>query len=666
MRRLDSVIGRDCRRRVRRIVGPGFSSGAGHVTCPFFQTPRFQSLELTDRPVRSIAQDSFHGRNDWARGASVDPRWAVPVRRIPQQFRLAFTPRRIILTPDPIMPDYIAPGVFVEETSFRSKSIEGVGTSTTAFVGPTRSGPAGLAPALVTSYDEFARSYGGSGDLGFAPALNHIAHGVRAYFAEGGKRLYVARTAGRSKTAASAPLVPGKTSRFVARFPGAAGNVPVNILVTPTPASLATAATAVNGCVLRIKSAPPVLLVKQKSRWRTAAGDAYGLTPADAAHDLEFITVQVTTSDADGNSLVYAALGLDARHPRYVGTILKKKPVAPADQATQPLAFEVASNVRAFDLLPAIAPDAGSAVKTISLSGGTDVAPRLADYSKAFALLAGLPDVSIVAAPGHTAFPTALATGIAQQLVTHAEQLRYRVAVLDSPAGQDLAGVQAYRARFDSSYAALYYPWIVTANPAYDPATPGLSAELNLPPSAFICGIYVRCDVERGVFKAPANEVVRSALRFERVLGTGEQEILNPLGINCLRSFAGGRGNRVWGARTTSADPEWRYVNVRRYLSYLEHSIDAGTQWAVFEPNAEPLWANVRQTVRDFLYQEWRGGALLGSKPEEAFFVKCDRTTMTQNDVDHGRLVFLVGVAATKPAEFIVFRLGQHTADTTA
>jgi len=268
--------------------------------------------------------------------------------------------------------------------------------------------------------------------------------------------------------------------------------------------------------------------------------------------------------------------------------------------------------------------------------------------------------------PGHTAFPTALATGIAQQLVTHAEQLRYRIAVLDSPAGQGLAEVQAYRARFDSRYAALYYPWIVTVNPAYDPATPGSLAELNLPPSAFICGIYARSDGERGVFKAPANEVVRSALRFERVLGTAEQEVLNPLGINCLRFFDGGQGNRVWGARTTSSDPEWRYVNVRRYFSFLEHSIDAGTRWALFEPNAEPLWAKVRQTMWDFLNNEWRGGALLGRKPEEAFFVKCDRTTMTQDDLDHGRLVLHVGVAAIRPAEFIVFRIGQVTADATA
>lgn len=162
--------------------------------------------------------------------------------------------------------------------------------------------------------------------------------------------------------------------------------------------------------------------------------------------------------------------------------------------------------------------------------------------------------------------------------------------------------------------------------------------------------------------QSPANEVVRSAVGFERTITTADQEMLNPAGVNCLRYFAG-RGYRVWGARTASSDPEWKYVNVRRYFIYLEHSIDRGTQWAVFEPNDEPLWANVRRTITDFLHQEWTRGALLGQKPEEAFFVRCDRTTMTQDDLDHGRLVCLIGVAAIKPAEFIIFRIGQWTAD---
>jgi phage tail sheath protein FI len=155
--------------------------------------------------------------------------------------------------------------------------------------------------------------------------------------------------------------------------------------------------------------------------------------------------------------------------------------------------------------------------------------------------------------------------------------------------------------------------------------------------------------------------VVRGLTRFEANINKARQDVLNPEGINALRFFEG-RGNRVWGARTISSDPEWKYVNVRRLFIYLEHSIDNGTQWAVFEPNNSRLWASIRQTVEDFLLVLWRDGALLGDKPEDAFFVRCDRTTMTQNDLDNGRLICLIGVAPTKPAEFVIFRIGQYTA----
>jgi phage tail sheath protein FI len=192
-----------------------------------------------------------------------------------------------------------------------------------------------------------------------------------------------------------------------------------------------------------------------------------------------------------------------------------------------------------------------------------------------------------------------------------------------------------------------------------DPVT---RQEIPLPPSGFVAGIYARNDVQRAVYKAPANEVVNSALGFELLLNKAQQEVLNPEGINCLRFFEG-RGFRVWGARTISSDPEWKYVNLRRYFAYLERSIDRGTQWAVFEPNGEALWANVRRTVEDFLLNEFQMGALLGDKPEKAYFVRCDRSTMTQNDLDNGRLVCLIGVAPLRPAEFVIFRIGQWTAD---
>jgi phage tail sheath protein FI len=203
---------------------------------------------------------------------------------------------------------------------------------------------------------------------------------------------------------------------------------------------------------------------------------------------------------------------------------------------------------------------------------------------------------------------------------------------------------------------------VTVANPLARPGDDSIPREIALPPAGFVCGIYARNDVERGVAKTPANEVVRGAIRFESDINFAQQEVLNPAGINCLRFFPG-RGYRVWGGRTVSSDPEWKYVNVRRYFNFLESSIDRGTQWAVFENNGERLWANVRDTISDFLYNEWREGSLLGGSPKEAFFVRCDRSTMTQNDLDNGRLICLIGVAVLKPAEFVIFRIGQKTAD---
>jgi phage tail sheath protein FI len=211
------------------------------------------------------------------------------------------------------------------------------------------------------------------------------------------------------------------------------------------------------------------------------------------------------------------------------------------------------------------------------------------------------------------------------------------------------------RGQFDSKYAALYYPWVRIL----DPIT---RKEIFLPPSGFASGIYARNDIERGVHKAPANEVANLALGFENSLNKSQQDVLNPVGVNCFRYFEG-RGNRLWGARTISSDPEWKYVNLRRYFAYVERSIDIGTQWAVFEPNGDQLWANVRRTIYDFLLNEWQKGSLLGEKPEKAFFVRCDRSTMTQNDLDNGRLVCLIGIAPLRPAEFVIFKIGQWTAD---
>jgi hypothetical protein len=282
----------------------------------------------------------------------------------------------------------------------------------------------------------------------------------------------------------------------------------------------------------------------------------------------------------------------------------------------------------------------------------------ISDWQNALNSLAKLKSVSIIAAPGTTE-QGRLANAIQSRLIAHAEAVKaYRFAVLDIPRGKIPLEASAYRKIFDSKQAAFCYPWVAVSNPLRNRSQ---STQLSLPPSGFLCGIYARSDLERGVFKAPANEVVRSAIGLERRVSHAEQETLNPEGVNCLRYFEG-RGFRVWGARTASTDPEWKYVNVRRYFLYLEQSIDQGTQWAVFEPNAEPLWAKVRQAVSDFLFNEWRQGGLMGQKPEQAFFVRCDRTIMTQSDINAGRLICQVGVAPIKPAEFVIFRIGQKTA----
>jgi hypothetical protein len=277
--------------------------------------------------------------------------------------------------------------------------------------------------------------------------------------------------------------------------------------------------------------------------------------------------------------------------------------------------------------------------------------------------LGEIDDIAIVALPDGGAYDDVVdSLAAADRLIGHAERMRYRIAVVDGMAHSSMTEIRHFRGQFDSKYAALYHPWIEILDPTERAAQGAPPRRLLLPPSGFVCGIYARSDIQRGVHKAPANEVVLGLTKFEININKARQDVLNPEGINALRFFEG-RGNRVWGARTLSSDPEWKYVNVRRLFIFMEHSIDKSTQWAVFEPNNDRLWRNIRQTVEDFLLTLWRDGALIGEKPEKAYFVHCDRSTMTQNDLDNGRMICLIGVAPTKPAEFVIFRIGQWTGD---
>jgi phage tail sheath protein FI len=389
---------------------------------------------------------------------------------------------------------------------------------------------------------------------------------------------------------------------------------------------------------------------------------------------IQNVTLRVTVTTDDGNTQVTDALETDAATKRYIRKILQ--PDNPENEnsivyldwdPTTSVGNDVAANLM-------VALQANSNQR---LTGGHDgVVASAADLAgedadpddvtkkaTGLAALGEIDDIAIVALPdGGTLDTVEAVQAAADALITHAEILRYRIAVVDPPPSQSMTQIRNFRGQFDSTYAALYHPWIEILDPTERPQQGAPPRRLTLPPSGFVTGIYARTDILRGVFKAPANEVVRGLTKFEVNINKPRQDVLNPEGINALRFFEG-RGNRVWGARTMTSDPEWKYVNVRRLFIYLEHSIDKGTQWAVFEPNNERLWANIRSTIEDFLLVQWKSGALMGTKPEEAFFVRCDRTTMTQNDLDNGRLICLIGVAPTYPAEFVIFRIGQWTAD---
>ena len=271
-----------------------------------------------------------------------------------------------------------------------------------------------------------------------------------------------------------------------------------------------------------------------------------------------------------------------------------------------------------------------------------------------------LEDVSIVGVPGRTS------SMLQGEVIAHCEEMRYRFAVLDGPPSPNdsIADVRSQRQQFDTKYAALYHPWLLVPTP-FPKTVAAAARQYQIPPSGHVVGVYARTDIERGVHKAPANEVVRGITGLRRLLNKGEQDILNPypVNINVIRDFRlNNRGIRIWGGRVITSDSDWKYVNVRRLLIFIEHSIDRGLQWVVFEPNADPLWARVRRSIANFLRVVWRNGALEGTKEEEAFFVRCDRTTMTQTDIDSGRLIAVIGVAPVKPAEFVIIQIGLWTA----
>ncbi len=617
------------------------------------------------------------------------------------------------------MPEYLAPGVYVEEVSFRAKSIEGVPTSTTGMAGIARTGPVQYTggpsttkPRLITSFTEFQRVYGTIQPLalGSGERVNYLAHAVRAFFNNGGRRVYISRVYAppKDRTVASCcarlPVVTTLgTAAWAARWPGDEGNVLVDTRVVRSK-NLAfkheqladdilqkhlwgvQVRTARAGAVVELTQPPAVapigndplvagnlFVVEVDTSGRQTFIDNTG-NPAPLPDVpgvmVSLVEVRVIVHAPEGRIDTYEQLGTHPSQRRYIGKVLER------DDPEDENAIVFLDWTPGADRFAAASLMAGLQGAGKRLSGGIDgelpspdalrgeesdpdVVTKRATGLEA---LGELEDIAIVALPDGGAMDFEISQACADHLIAHAQKERYRIAVVDAPVNSSISEIRSFRGKFDSKYAALYHPWIEILDPLF-PVVPGIPPrKLLLPPSGFVCGIYARNDIERGVHKAPANEVVRGLTKFELNINRARQDVLNPEGVNCLRFFEG-RGNRVWGARTMSSDPEWKYVNVRRLFIYIEHSIDKASQWAVFEPNNDRLWANIRRMVEDFLFVLWRDGALIGAKPEEAYFVRCDRTTMTQNDLDNGRMICLAGLAPSRPAEYVIFRVGQWTAD---
>ena len=499
------------------------------------------------------------------------------------------------------MPTYLSPGVYMEEVSSGSKPIEGVGTAVASFVGFAEKGPANE-PVLVTNWTQFTQTFGE-----FLPG-SYLAHSVYGYFLNGGGAAYVVRVGaedGAVPRTAMAELPSGQD-----------GGKPTF-------------------SVKALEAGPP--------------GDEITVEIADASEPSDD-TFKLIVRGPKASEEVYDNL-TTKRGPNNVATQVKTSKLIMIEEAKG---------------TAAIVPQKG---RFALAGGGTPVpAPEVSanDYvgnssdRTGVAGLEAIDEITMLCVPDLMAahqrgmIDEEGVKAVQLAMIAHCELMADRVAILDPPPSLNAQQVKEWRsgyAGYDSRYATLYWPWVKVMDPLAGKA-------VYLPPSGHVAGIWARSDTTRGVHKAPANEVVRGAISPQLQITKGEHDQLNPLGINCIRSFSG-QGIRIWGARTLSSDPEWRYLNVRRLFNFVEESILQGTNWVVFEPNDAKLWDSVKRTITMFLRRVWRDGALFGRTPAEAFYVKCDEENNPPENRDVGILTVEIGIAPVKPAEFVVFRISQ-------
>ncbi len=500
---------------------------------------------------------------------------------------------------------YLTPGVYVEEVDRGPKPIEGVGTAVAAFLGVAEKGPIGEA-TMIANWTQYTDIFGG-----FVPGA-YMAQAVYGYFNNGGTLCFVVRVGDES----AEPVGPPPSVAEIAAK--AAGN--------------------------------PVTL---KALAREAGAQGISVEVADGPDDTFTLTVKKGTDEEKFEGLTMArgaknALEVVNKQSKLITLEeVATKGVAIAERV--PTSGNYALTPSTSMALAPVSPDQyeGNTADRTGL-GGLEAIDQVT--------MVCAPDV--MAAYQQGALDADGVKAVQLAMIGHCERMGDRVAIIDPLPEMNAQQVYDWRmtgAGYDSKYAAMYYPWIQVANPF-----PGGASTTLIPPSGHMAGVWARNDGERGVHKAPANEILRGVLGLGIQLTPSEQGVLNPVGVNCIRAFPG-RGIRVWGARTLSSDPAWRYLNVRRLFNYVEKSIYVGTQWAVFEPNDQILWAKMRRDVGAFLRRAWMGGALFGATPEQAFFVKCDEENNPSITRDAGQLFIDIGIAPVKPAEFIIFRIGQYS-----
>ena len=587
------------------------------------------------------------------------------------------------------MAEYLSPGVYVEEFDSGAVPMQGVSTSTAGFLGMAERGPVSGAPELVTSMADYRRIFGGYLSAAKYGEGRYLPYAIEQFFINGGSRAYVQRVAPDDAKASS--VVAGPMT-VTAANPGEWGDL---LRVTVTPACKGRSQVfAMNGAELTVKNADGFaagdvveLFDGKTKQMATVANVQDKIVTLTAPCTLNIVDTKVGSEKyirtCEFNMVVrcgeqveeYNDLSLNAEQSNFVslktgksdlirvsvGSTKGAKPAAaPAKDKKEgeaaPAAPAAADGAAPFALLGGAEDEL-----VLALAGGSDGSPLAVTPSVYLGVDNGpgertglqgfieTPDVSLLAAPG------VVMPEVQVALLGFCENAKSCFAVLDMPGdlkkAKDLA---TFRDLYDSSYGAIYHPWLecndnLTKRNGY------------FPPSGAMMGIYARSDNERGVHKAPANEVVRGCTGLSCPYNQAEQDMLNPIGVNLIRAFTG-RGIRVWGARTLSSNGLWKYLNVRRLFIYVEQSIKNNTNWVVFEPNSEALWGRVTRTIELFLATCWRDGALAGTTPGEAFYVECSRATMTQDDIDNGRLICQIGIAPVKPAEFVIFRITQKTA----